>query len=166
MKDIGYNIYLFEPDDYAKLTEDGRLKLAQLQAKCRETFNHLCDEFGIIHRGTLKVGLMSLEADCPCSAITWHDAQTLESEIYFDVVFVSMFFDRMLAVTAPHEAAHAFCDLFDFQESERSHHGKLWQETMQFLGLPTEACFYMTEHQEKLYFKSERAIRRGFHAHS
>ena len=164
MKPASYDLLLFEPEDYAKLTEDGRIKLAKLQQKCHEVFNHLCDEFGVKHRGTLKVGLMSQDADCPSSAVTYHDPQTLESEIYFDIVFVSMFFDRMLNVTAPHEAAHAFCDHFDFVESEQSHHGKLWQETMQFLGLPTEPCFYRTKEQDEIYYKSEKSIRGQYHA--
>lgn len=153
MKLIHEHHYELEPRDFLKLTNHERLVINKFKKFGKELFEDARRDFGFNILDEIEVTYLvncfnmgtnkNLAGNCYSSQ--WKTGVEIFQRhvVTISLATLSAFGQEEMFTTLVHEVGHAISHSFSWEEASADHHGKLWQETMQYLGQPAEQYFDM-----------------------
>jgi hypothetical protein len=154
---------LFETKDYRELKGNEINYYNYVTDSGLSVYTRLCNDFGISNKRDIAFGLfINKNEDIGIRARGFY-TRTQNSKtnvVYISFVHLMKCFNDIMQYTIKHEIAHAVnYEIFgDSILVESEHHGKSWQEIMQYLELPTNVSSKynrFVELSEQISFEKE-----------
>jgi hypothetical protein len=122
-------------DENFLLSKQDKIHLEECRDSSIFWLRHMRTEFGIRKTPDLVVGIMVNKptAESHAAGIFTYSADKTCGFIYISLAHLWTFPDRIITEVVPHEFAHYFHWLIDFQDFAKSNHDSLFPEIMEYM---------------------------------